>query len=245
MAGQAPAQVPTEQSIVVMYEREVPLAPVEEVAPEGAAPADVGPSQAQQETQRPQAAASLGTERSSSRAAGTVARNSAAGGSSLAETPTTAPEAESFISQAASQTAVGEHAVGESGGQEAFGSGFGTAGSAHARGGHGKAGGTDGAPAAPGSRKVPARLLASHTCDDLFPYSARSEAGSVTVLVTVSPSGSPESSQVLQVSPPGQGFELAAKACASRFKFLPARDPSHHRVRSSSRVQVRFSRSDA
>ena len=61
-------------------------------------------------------------------------------------------------------------------------------------------------------------------------------------MMDVDPRGSPHSTQVLFELPIGQGFEGAARACASHFHFAPALDLHGHPVGGHARIALRFER---
>lgn len=88
-----------------------------------------------------------------------------------------------------------------------------------------------------------ARLLGSNSpCADLFPYAARSDRGTVKLALDVALSGQPLGSHVVDESPRGQGFALAAHHCIRRLRFSPALDGGGHAVASRSVLQLRFER---
>lgn len=108
----------------------------------------------------------------------------------------------------------------------------------------GKARRGNGAGASQTVAVAPAKLLVgAHTCRDLFPHAASSDSATVTLAVSVSPTGTPRHARVLSAFPDGQGFAAAARYCAQRFKFAPAVSSAGDPVSSTSRVQLRFERS--
>jgi hypothetical protein len=91
-------------------------------------------------------------------------------------------------------------------------------------------------------RRSPARLLGGNPCGDLFPYSASSDDGTVEVVLELTESGQPLGSRIVDETPRGQGFALAARHCVRRLRFAPALDGSGHAIRSRSVVQLHFAR---
>lgn len=78
-------------------------------------------------------------------------------------------------------------------------------------------------------------------CSALFPANASRDEAWVSVVVTVRPDGTPES--VAIASDPGEGFGAAARACALRQRFEPARDPEGAPVPGrTAPVRVHFTR---
>jgi hypothetical protein len=107
-------------------------------------------------------------------------------------------------------------------------------------GGIGQGGAEQHRSPASGSR---AHLLgAGNPCSDLFPYAASSDSGTVAVALAVASSGQPLEPQIVEETPRGQGFALAARHCVRRLRFSPAFDPSGHAVASRSLVRLRFDR---
>jgi hypothetical protein len=93
------------------------------------------------------------------------------------------------------------------------------------------------------ARGSAARLLgAGNPCADLFPYAARSDSGSVAVALDVASSGRADESYIVEETPRGQGFAMAARHCVGRLRFSPARDATGQAVASRSVVRLRFER---
>lgn len=88
------------------------------------------------------------------------------------------------------------------------------------------------------------RLLAtSDPCAGYFPASAESSHGEVQLAIQVSADGLARPSRTLVEHPRGQGFGNAAKACAVRLRFVPARDAGGQPVAAEAKVALRFERS--
>lgn len=78
-------------------------------------------------------------------------------------------------------------------------------------------------------------------CSALFPASAQRDDAWVSVIVAVRADGTPEA--VTVVSDPGEGFGAAARACALRQTFEPARDPDGAAIAGrTAPVRVHFTR---
>lgn len=104
--------------------------------------------------------------------------------------------------------------------------------------------GGDGTPGIVGERNGtgPKLQAGSLQCGDLFPYDARVDQGKVTVFVTVDANGRASFREISRVSPPNQGFEMAARFCAERLRFHPAFDEHGKRRSSSTAVRLSFQR---
>jgi hypothetical protein len=119
-------------------------------------------------------------------------------------------------------------------------------GMALGRGKHGGSGSSRGAGSGfsngAGHQATKARLLRAQSCADLFPFSAESEHGVVELAVKVSHTGYGSVEGVRASSPDGQGFEQAARACATRLRFAPAIDAGGEPMASLSVIRLRFDR---
>ncbi len=112
----------------------------------------------------------------------------------------------------------------------------------HGRGGLSRVGGAGGR-AIGGAVPVGAKLLAaSARCSDLFPADAAVDHAVAVVAVRVAGDGEAEFERLEDVQPARQGFELAARLCASRLKFSPASDDRGRRVAAVERVRLSFER---
>ena len=88
------------------------------------------------------------------------------------------------------------------------------------------------------------RLLATHDpCAGFFPGTAQAKRGQVQLSIDVDAEGHPHPMQTLLELPLGQGFESAAKACATHLHFAPALDAQGHPVSARARIALRFERS--
>lgn len=106
--------------------------------------------------------------------------------------------------------------------------------------------GSGGAGGSASHGAAPAHLLpASDRCADLFPYAASSDTGTVAVSLEVASSGQPASPRIVDETPRGQGFGIAASHCIRRLRFAPAVDDRGRAVASRSVVRLRFARSNA
>jgi protein TonB len=109
----------------------------------------------------------------------------------------------------------------------------------------GKPGGKGGPPPPPPlDRSRGAHVYGGFTEDCDFPPEADPagiDHAAAVVIVTVSPEGAPELVEV--VDDPGHGFGRAARSCALRLHYLPARDREGHLLRAKTPpVTIRFTR---
>jgi TonB family protein len=86
------------------------------------------------------------------------------------------------------------------------------------------------------------RLVSRKSCADLFPFSALGDQGVVSVEVAVSVRGKAQSAEVLSATPAQQGFETAARTCARRLEFSPARDSRGMAAPGRAIIRLRFKR---
>lgn len=100
--------------------------------------------------------------------------------------------------------------------------------------------GAPGSSAGQGSARG-ARLL-PHSCTDLFPSSANSDVGQVTVELEVGASGLARVVRATRASTTESVFSQAAELCASRLRFTPARDEAGHPVSAHAIVRLHFAR---
>ena len=121
---------------------------------------------------------------------------------------------------------------GGGGGGGGSGAGVGTAGT----GGEGGVGKGHGLAHGPGliARSVP--------CKGYFPAQARADEGEVRIEVTVDERGHTRATTVLAEMPKGNGFGVAASACANHLHFDPAIDNSGSRVAGRAKLLLRFRR---
>lgn len=92
-------------------------------------------------------------------------------------------------------------------------------------------------------RSGPRLLVADDPCARYFPGGATAQHGQVQLEVHVDAQGHPHPVQTLLEQPLGQGFAGAAKACALRLSFAPARDEHGQPVAAQARIALRFERS--
>jgi hypothetical protein len=149
-----------------------------------------------------------------------------------APTPTTEREEAAAVAMGAAERVEGGAAE-----QDTAEGAWGTAGHGRGAAGRGAAGAGNGSGA-----HGPMLLAADEPCRGLFPYSARAGHGEVTVVLDVTQTGVPHHPRVARELPAGQGFAVAARACAERLRFLPAVDPSGRPIESRSMVRLHFAR---
>jgi hypothetical protein len=88
----------------------------------------------------------------------------------------------------------------------------------------------------------PGLLSRGDPCLGYFPTSAEVASGVVRVLVAVDEGGHARAKDVLLELPVGEGFGDAARACASRLRFSPARDGRGVAVPGQAKLELRFQR---
>ncbi len=87
-----------------------------------------------------------------------------------------------------------------------------------------------------------AQLLASRSCDDLYPWNAPGEAQSVTVRLLVPASGSTQMEEVIRATSPHRSLVEAARACSQRLRFAPAQNEKGRTIASKATVRLYFQR---
>ncbi len=85
------------------------------------------------------------------------------------------------------------------------------------------------------------RLVEARSCNDLFPWDATSNAVTLAIEVSVQNSGTAHLSRVLGSGSPRE-FRDAARLCAERLRFAPARDKDGRTIAASATVQLHFAR---
>jgi TonB family protein len=89
----------------------------------------------------------------------------------------------------------------------------------------------------------PQLLATRDPCAGYFPGTAAANRGDVQLAIDVDAQGHARAREIMLESPRGQGFEKAAKACASQLRFAPALDTQGHPVSGRARIALRFHRS--
>jgi hypothetical protein len=90
--------------------------------------------------------------------------------------------------------------------------------------------------------RAPRLLTKKNLCAGYFPAVATVAQGQVELMIEVDAQGSAHGGQVLFELPRGQGFESAAKACASHLHFAPALDTQGGPVGGHARIGLHFVR---
>lgn len=164
-----------------------------------------------------------------------------------AEAPTAAPAttAEEELAgelEIASRSAAAEPGAGSPDEASAYGQPGepgGASGSAAGRGagaGHGAgAGGAIGHP--------PGLVVLGDPCRGYYPAAAAVDHGEVRLVVQVSSDGHADTSQVVTELPASQGFAGAARECAKRLRFRPARDAAGLAIPGRAVLALSFNRS--
>lgn len=92
----------------------------------------------------------------------------------------------------------------------------------------------------PGARAV--LIAQTAACDGLFPHTAASDGGVVTLSMQVTPHGRAHASRIVDEQPRGEGFGAAARRCLERIRFQPARSAQGLAIESTSVLRLRFAR---
>lgn len=112
-----------------------------------------------------------------------------------------------------------------------------------AHGARGSGSGSDGVGGGATAIQSGPRLLATaNPCAGYFPVGSHASHGQARVYIEVGPDGRPALARTLRASPEGQGFGAAARACARRLRFTPARTRSGEAVTATAQVVLSFDR---
>ncbi len=114
---------------------------------------------------------------------------------------------------------------------------------AHGLGGSTAASGRSGTGS--GRLLTPRLLAATYRCSDLFPYSAKKDSQDLTLDLDVGPSGTARVRRVREARQVELDFVLAARSCAQRLRFAPAKDESGQATQGRATLRLHFSRNRA
>lgn len=118
-------------------------------------------------------------------------------------------------------------------------------GGAAAHGPGGSTAASDGSGAGSGRLLTPRLLAATYHCSDLFPYNATKDSQDLTLDLDVGPSGTARVRRVREARQVELDFVLAARSCARRLRFAPAKDELGQATQGRATLRLHFSRNRA